>query len=1801
MRKGIQKVVAVLLAIALVVPCFETIVRAADYNHKLSVDTKVNANPGASHFSMEYFDTSDYSFKKMDKFVEAGGSSYWTIEGDTSVTIKGWTQSASSSKYAVVRYTATDSGAVTLQKENDYRTGAFTGSAGEFLVVQKGTEGYSPIWPEKGSWKWESIAKDGVTSFANNGLKTYVNTGDEILFITRSSSKSVVNVNLNYWVSLTKTATDTGSLRPTIWDSYFKGADDKLATTGPAVSSPYVKNESNLDTKVYTQEYIDSTGGFKKLDIYNSSSQYWTLGTEANLRIGPYYMMATANKYSAMVYHAVSDGYANLTNAYQLFTSKNASYDLAEVMVVLSNSNGYYPIWPAEGNWEWKTIPKGTATDGIELNLTTYMKAGDELALVVRSSNTEKGITWMQTDCRTYFSTIENDYRGLYPKANEWSSTFEGYSFRMPLGPWTEQEQSWHMQKESNEFFTAEYNAGNGFVQMENYISDANPKYWQSANGQALIKTYMQTATANTHSAVVFHAPVTGYLKIENAYKPIYTQYSYSGANEPAEAMIVQKSADADGKEVWSPIWPSKGEWKYQTLPMRTSAEDTAGLELSANTYVKAGDAIYFVVRSGLESTGSTVVQSNLEAFYMEASVDEGNLYPTVWSDSYQYTKAEVEFETDLAMVTIAKEDGQIRQLLKYRPAFADTDRANPIFKNIPEELVGKSFINTQCWGSSIGWTKTATATTDGWVYAFVTNARASKAIADGFKYVPLEIDDLFFAANANGSDNCKLYKKYVHAGDTVHIYDRWMILVFAALEDEADYTQSDSFIPPVIVHSDDKEAANYAKADRKWQGCSAIAQTSKDVLYAAWNSGGEAETLPGNYILLMRSTDGGDTWKEYMYLVSDPSTTVNKVSDAAFHIAKDGSLWMFLSSTRNGNNYHGIWVLHTDNPNAENPVWSEPRWICPGMMSTKITVLSDGTWIMATLALYNDVDYTDIWASDDEGETWYLRGQAYVPETYVDECCIVELEDGRLWLTVRSIADYGVAESFSSDGGYTWTSGQDSGLGGPGSKFIVQRLKSGNLLLINHYEFMGRDHMTALLSTDDGKTWGYKLLLDERTTSYPGVTTWNYNGEEVITVIYDHERYDAKQIYAARFTEEDIINGKFSSKYAREKYLIDSLSGDALFDYNNSWFVQQNTNPYTWGYCTYGYFDGKAFKSMETYVPADGSSPAHWQSKSGESGFTTWRVLGTKNESPTLSFFIGKSGYLEISEDAVNPLQTNGVDGKFMIVQVNGDGEYCPLYPKVGKWKWQDISTKPTDIGTIRTYMNSDDKVYLIWQTTDGSDIAVETMAHLKFTYSSTDTEGIYKDYTWTRWLGGGALETNQTKADEVSAKMKTLEGITLADAKRVKEVRRAYEKLTDMQKALVEGMEYLTAAEQKIANIEKKVDCAKYLENLLKVLPEELNEESLAAYKEVAAAYQMLTKKEKKSLTDKEAFDNLVQELGKYLISLEKVQRVEKLIDEIPLPYELTNRKYLEKAYGAYKELSLEEQEMVKNRAFLQALRRITALKDSSQNLPNYGISLINALPEVKEFTLTDEYSVMYVQGFYSALTEQQKGSVTNYEKLQAAVGRITQLKAEAKGKYYTVTAEAAENGTIISSGVSRYGEDRQVIYQIIPFVGCDLVNVMVDGVSVGAVSTYFFDGLDEDHTIAAVFSKRIVSYDITLNAGEGGTITKVSGSNEEGQDITYQIKANKGYEIEDVLVDGKSIGKTEKYTFTELRQNHTLEAKFKKAATDDVASDNKQTGAQTGDFASPIIWAMLMIATAGVIAVVHYENKKKDKKEE
>ena len=137
-----------------------------------------------------------------------------------------------------------------------------------------------------------------------------------------------------------------------------------------------------------------------------------------------------------------------------------------------------------------------------------------------------------------------------------------------------------------------------------------------------------------------------------------------------------------------------------------------------------------------------------------------------------------------------------------------------------------------------------------------------------------------------------------------------------------------------------------------------------------------------------------------------------------------------------------------------------------------------------------------------------------------------------------------------------------------------------------------------------------------------------------------------------------------------------------------------------------------------------------------------------------------------------------------------------------------------------------------------------------------------------------------------------------------------------------------------------------------------------------------------------------------------------------------------------------------------------------------------------------------------------------------------------------------------------------------------------------------------LNGSHTLTANFSANgntgggsggggsaVSTYVITAKAGNGGTISpNGSVSVTGGKDQSFAIKANDGYKIEDVLVDGKSVGAVASYKFTKVKAKHTIEARF--AKTEDVTPSTGFTDVKTTDyFFNAVDWAVKNNITNGL----------------
>ncbi len=117
---------------------------------------------------------------------------------------------------------------------------------------------------------------------------------------------------------------------------------------------------------------------------------------------------------------------------------------------------------------------------------------------------------------------------------------------------------------------------------------------------------------------------------------------------------------------------------------------------------------------------------------------------------------------------------------------------------------------------------------------------------------------------------------------------------------------------------------------------------------------------------------------------------------------------------------------------------------------------------------------------------------------------------------------------------------------------------------------------------------------------------------------------------------------------------------------------------------------------------------------------------------------------------------------------------------------------------------------------------------------------------------------------------------------------------------------------------------------------------------------------------------------------------------------------------------------------------------------------------------------------------------------------------------------------------------------------------------------------------------------SYTITATAGDGGSISPSgSVSVTKGASTTFTIKADKGYYIRDVLVDGVSAGAVGNYTFSNVTAVHTISAVFSETSGLPYYLDGSGSKVFIG-FAAEVDGKMRYIAPDGV-TVLFKENPK------
>ena len=379
-------------------------------------------------------------------------------------------------------------------------------------------------------------------------------------------------------------------------------------------------------------------GNFEKMENFIASDSEtasikpgWSADADAKTGyIGTWRQQATQDKWAVTAFDISEDGNIIGTSGQTLKTSGTGAGD---VIVVLKNADGFYPVWPEKGEWTWKTVAD---TAGITVNFTTGYKSGDILYYIVKPSANEDITCLTICPSLTFSGGTATNYPSEFTTfGGEETEVWEnhiGWYVQQAIQPW------------SGSYFTFEYLdlCTNEFKKLETHVADANPAYWQDATGTVVIKGWQQFASNKKYSAVTFTAGEKGVVALTN-------NTTVTGKVTEGQLMLLQESGE-----------------NYHVLLNWTTIPAGQSVTLpNIETYVKEGERVYYLYRS-TSATTSVIEMTPSVSYTMEAE-DKNNQYPTNWTNfniavygpnpTLRISSAALKLENDITVVFKAKSE----------------------------------------------------------------------------------------------------------------------------------------------------------------------------------------------------------------------------------------------------------------------------------------------------------------------------------------------------------------------------------------------------------------------------------------------------------------------------------------------------------------------------------------------------------------------------------------------------------------------------------------------------------------------------------------------------------------------------------------------------------------------------------------------------------------------------------------------------------------------------------------------------------------------------------------------------------------------------------------------------------------------------------------------------------------------------------------------------------------------------------------------------------------------------------------
>ncbi|BDU74210.1 InlB B-repeat-containing protein [Mesoterricola silvestris] len=304
------------------------------------------------------------------------------------------------------------------------------------------------------------------------------------------------------------------------------------------------------------------------------------------------------------------------------------------------------------------------------------------------------------------------------------------------------------------------------------------------------------------------------------------------------------------------------------------------------------------------------------------------------------------------------------------------------------------------------------------------------------------------------------------------------------------------------------------------------------------------------------------------------------------------------------------------------------------------------------------------------------------------------------------------------------------------------------------------------------------------------------------------------------------------------------------------------------------------------------------------------------------------------------------------------------------------------------------------------------------------------------------------------------------------------------------------------------------------------------------------------------------------------------------------------------------------------------VTAVPDASYHFTQWSDGLLTAsrtdgsVAAALSVTATfapDTFTLAYTAGTHGTLTGTTPQTValggsgtpvtalpdTGYHFTQWSDGLLTASRTDGSvAANLAVTAQfdtdllsvhstSSGPGTVSPAGTQVFAYGTDATFTFIPGAGKRVGNVLVDGVALGPIPSYTFSRLTSNHVVSAVFDDGGRFTVLGVSGPEGSVGPAVTFAN-PGECVTVYVTPGRGFKVEDVQLDGVSLGAVDTYPVSNLAADHRVTATFSPETftLDAVATGNGQilpASPQTVPYGQDQVFHFLPGAGQGVVDVL------------